>query len=261
MNFSFASVILSYFLIAGGTFGAALLAGRFGVHSEYLGYLILGAGGFIGGMVAARASRGSTIIEPAIGGGLLLVSLIGVGVAASGGDVGMMLVPTTMKAIALTAGASAGGGILGAFVAEKLFGTIEAGSGGWLLYIALASFGAGVVSSILGAAFGHGSSGMLFVMLLATTLFTGLAAGASAKQRILGVSFLGAAAGLFGFFFLSVYLFVSMFGSVEKGGEGGGIGSVPSEVYAGLAIVAVGAGIVAVIGSLIGWKAWGQKSA
>src|SRR5436853_5148328 len=39
MNFSFASVILSYFLIAGGTWGAGLLAARFGIASEYLGYL------------------------------------------------------------------------------------------------------------------------------------------------------------------------------------------------------------------------------
>jgi hypothetical protein len=71
MGFSFSSVVLSYFMIAGGTFFAALLAGRVGLQSEYLGYIVLALGGFFGGLVAARASRGSTIIEPALGAVLL----------------------------------------------------------------------------------------------------------------------------------------------------------------------------------------------
>ncbi|CAN5799199.1 hypothetical protein BH11MYX3_BH11MYX3_29880 [soil metagenome] len=261
MSFSFASVILSYFLIAGGTWGAGLLAARFGISSEYLAYLILGAGGFLGGMVAARASRGSTILEPAIGGGLLLVSLIAVGIIASGGSASMLFVPSSMKAIAMTAGASAVGGIAGAFVAEKLFGHVEAGAGGWLLYTALAGFGVGVVGTMLGTAIGSGSSGAMFGMLVVCSLLLGLAAGASATKRILGVSFLGTAIGLFGFFFLAVYLFTSLFGSTnsERGGETG-LAAIPSEVYAGLATVAAGAGIVALIGAAIGWTTWGKSS-
>jgi hypothetical protein len=228
MNFSFASVILSYFVIAGGTWGAALLAARFGLNSEYLGYLILGAGGFLGGMVAGRASKGSTILEPAIGGGLLLVSLIAVGVVASGNSASVMLVPAGMKAIGLTAGASALGGIAGAFVAEKLFGNVEAGSGGWLLYTALGAFGVGVIGTILGAAFAGGSTPAMIGLLALCCLFLGLAGGASATRRILGVSFLGGAIGLFGFFFLAIYLFLALFGSLaaERGGPEG-IAAIP----------------------------------
>lgn len=260
MNFSFASVILSYFLIAGGTWAAGLLAARFGISSEYLAYLILAAGGFIGGVVAARASRGSTILEPAIGGGLLLVSLIAVGVIASGGSASMLLVPSSMKAIAMTAGASVAGSIAGAFVAEKLFGHVEAGAGGWLLYTVLAGFGVGVVGTMLGTAFGHGSSGALFGMLVVCSLFLGLAAGASATRRILGAAFLGTAIGLFSFFFLAIYLFTSLFGSATEHGGETGLAAIPSEVYAGLAILAAGAGVVAVIGAAIGWTTWGKRN-
>lgn len=261
MNFSFASVLLSYFLIAGGTWGAGLLAARFGIHSEYLGYLILAAGGFVGGLVAGRASKGSTIIEPAIGGGLLLVSLIAVGVIAAGGNASMMLVPAGMKAIGLTAGASAAGGILGAFVAEKLFGHVEAGGGGWFLYMMLGGFGVGVVGTMLGAAVG-GTAPALFGMLALSSLLLGLAAGASATRRVLGASFLGTAIGLFAFFFLAIYLFLSLFGSMgpERGGGEDGVAAIPSEVYAGLVIIAGGAGIVALIGAAIGWTTFGKKA-
>jgi len=262
MSFSFASVILSYFLIAGGTWGAILLAARFGINSEYLGYLILAAGGFLGGMVAGRASKGSTILEPAIGGGLLLVSLILVGVVASGQSASVMLVPEGMKAIGLTAGASAAGGIAGAFVAEKLFGHVEAGSGGWFLYTALTGFGVGVVGTILGAAFGGGSTAAMMGLLAVCSLFAGLAAGASATRRILGVTFLGTAIGLFGFFFLAIYLFLALFGTMaaERGGPTG-VAAIPAEIYAGLAIIAGGAGIVALIGAAIGWGTWGKSGA
>ena len=82
MGFSFASVVLSYFLIAGGTFLAALVSARIGLRSEYLGYIILALGGFLGGVIAARASKGSTILEPAIGAVLLLGSLIAIGIGA-----------------------------------------------------------------------------------------------------------------------------------------------------------------------------------
>lgn len=255
MGFSFASVVLSYFLIAGGTFFAALLAGRMGLHSEYLGYIILALGGFLGGIVAARASKGSTIIEPAIGAVLLLASFIIVGLAVSGESANVVLLPGTMKAIGLTAAASAGGGVGGAFVTEKLFGEDKASGLSWVLFVALAAFGAGVVGTIFGGVLGKGSSGAMFGMLALFCLFVGISAGASASSRPLGASFLGAALGLGGFFFLAIYVFVSVLSS--KGG--GTMDKIPSEVYAGIAVVAVGAGIVALIGALIGWAAVGSK--
>lgn len=254
MGFSFASVCLSYFLIAGGTFSAALVAGRLGLHSEYLGYIILAAGGFVGGMIAARASRGSTIIEPALGAALLLASFLGVGLAVTGSEVRSVLLPGTMKAIGLTAGACAGGGIAGAFVTEKLFGHTTASGATWILFVMLAGFGAGVIGVSFGGALGKGESGPMFGVLAACCLVLGIATGASASSRPLAASFLGAALGLGGFFFLAIYAFVSVFSAA-----GASLDKVPAEVYAGMGIVAAGGGLVTMIGALIGWAAVGRK--
>ena len=254
MGFSFASVLLSYFLIAGGTFFTALLAARLGIHSEYLGYIILAVGGFLGGLVAARASKGSTIIEPAIGAVLLIVSFVAVGLAASGSEASTMLLPGTMKAIALTSAASGGGGIAGAFVAEKLFGQEKAGGGSWILYVTLAAFGAGVIGSVFGGALGKGEAGPMFGILALCMAVVGVCAGASAHSRPLGASFLGGALGLGGFFFLAIYVFVSVLSKKSAGAT-----DIPSEVYAGVAILAAGGGIVSLIGALIGWSAVGSK--
>ena len=256
MGFSFASVFLSYFLIAGGTFFALLLAGRVGLHSEYLGYIVLALGGFLGGLVAARASRGSTIIEPALGAVLMILTFVGVGVAASGADSHVLLMPAGMKAIALVSAASAGGGIAGAFVGEKLFGEDSPSGASWVLFIAVAGFGAGVIGSTFGAWLGKGESGPMLGMLAAACFVVGIAAGASATQRLLGASFVGGLLGLGGFFFLAIYMFVSVLGA-----KGGGAGDIPGEVYAGMGIMAVGAGIVTLVGSAIGWSAIGKKTA
>jgi hypothetical protein len=254
MGFSFASVVLSYFLIAGGTFFAALFSARLGVHSEHLGYIILALGGFLGGMLAARASKGSTIVEPAVGAVLLLASFIGLGLAASGADAHVVLLPGTMKAIGLTAAASAGGGIGGAFVTEKLLGDDSASGIGWLLVVAVAAFGAGIIGTVFGGVLGKGEAGPMFGVLALCCLLVGIAAGASATSRPLGAAFLGGALGLGGFFFLGVAVFVGVFSR-----NGAGPDKIPSEVYAGIAIVAVGAGIVSLIGALIGWATVGSK--
>jgi hypothetical protein len=253
MGFSFASVVLSYFLIAGGTFFAALVAGRLGVHSEYLGYILLAVGGCLGGMVAARASKGSTIVEPAIGAVLLLGSFIAVGLAATGSDARVVLLPGTMKAIAVTAGASAGGGILGAFVTEKLWGTEKASSLSWLLYVGIASFGGGVIGTTFGTLLGKGNAGPLLGILAVCCLLIGIATGASAVSRPLGAAFLGGLVGLGAFFGLAIYVFVAVLS------KAGGKSEVPPEVYAGLGIIAGGAGIVTLIGAAIGWATVGSK--
>lgn len=255
MGFSFASVVLSYFLIAGGTFFAALLAGRFGLHSEYLGYIVLAIGGFLGGVIAARASKGTTIIEPAIGAVLLLATFIAAGLAASGSSASVVLLPSAMKAIALTSAASAGGGVAGAFVTEKMLGDQKASGAAWLLIVGVAAFGAGVIGSTLGALISKGDAGPMFGVLALCCLFVGIAAGASAPSRPLGVAFLGGLLGLGGFFLLAIYVFVSVMSKQSAGAK-----DIPSEVYIGLAVLALGAGIVALIGAAIGWSTVGKKS-
>ena len=57
-GFSFASVILSYFLVGGGVFAGTLAIGLVKSGSELVLYLLLAAGALVGGFVAARASRG-----------------------------------------------------------------------------------------------------------------------------------------------------------------------------------------------------------
>jgi hypothetical protein len=254
MGFSFASVVLSYFLIAGGTFFAGLLAGRMGVHSEYLGYIVLAGGGFLGGIVAARASKGSTIIEPGIGAALLLGTVVALGVAGSGSSAHVVLLPSAMKAIGLTAGAAAVGGIAGAFVTEKLFGDAEAAPLSWVLYVALATFGAGIIGSAIGAVVSNGA-GPIFGVLALCCVAVGVASGASAQSRPLGASFLGGVLGIGGFQMLAIYVFRAI---VSSGG-GGETDKIPTELYIGMAVIAVAAGIATLIGALVGWAAVGSK--
>lgn len=255
-GFSVASVLLSYFLVAGGTFLTTLFAARLGVQNEYLGYLIMAVGGFSGGLLAARASAGSTIIEPAIGSVLMVGSLVVLGLALSGAEGrDLLLLPGTMKGLAFTAAASAGGGIAGAFVSEKLFGESSQSSAPWILYVALAGFGAGVIGTIFGTALGKGEAGALYGVVAICCVLVGLAAGASARTRPLVATLVGGAIGVGAFFYLAVVIFVAVFSPSASGAE------IPSEVYAGLAVVAVGAGIVTMIGALIGWAAVGKNAA
>jgi len=261
MGFSVASVFLSYFLIAGGTFLSGLLGGRPGVASGYLGYIIPAAGGLVGGLIAARASRGSTIIEPAIGAVLLIVSLVAVGAKASGADAGqILLLPTTMKAIGLTAAASGGGGIAGAFLGEKLFGEDPPLYISWILFVAVAAFGGGVLGTIFGGVLGHGTSAAMLGALAACSFVVGISAGASATTRPLGAAFLGGAIGVGAFFYLALVVLLAVFTTTTSGAAQADTG-LTSEVYTGLAILAGGAGIATLIGAVIGWTAVGRKYA
>lgn len=255
-GFSFASVILSYFLVGGGTFLTTLLAGRLGLHNEYLGYLIMAGGGFVGGALAARASAGSTIVEPAIGAVAMVGSLLVLGLALSDTDARqILLLPQSLRGLALVAAASAGGGIAGAYVSEKLLGASTTSSAPWILYITFAAFGAAVLGSIFGAALGKGEAGALYGVVALCCLLVGLASGASARSRPLLASLLGGTLGVGAFFYLAILVFVALFSPAAEGA------SIPGEVYAGLAIVAVGAGVVTLIGTLIGWLAVGKKAA
>jgi hypothetical protein len=256
-GFSFASVILSYFLIAGGTFLTTLVAGRLGIQNEYLGYLIMAIGAFVGGFFAARASHGSTIIEPALGAILMVASLVALGLAVSSSETrSLILLPSTMKGLGLTAAASAGGGIAGAFVSEKVLGGSAVSSAPWIVYASIAGFGAAVIGTIFGGVLGKGEAGPLYGLVAVCCLLAGLASGASARSRPLLATLFGGAIGVGAFFYLAIMLFVAMFSRGEMATAG-----VPSEVYVGIAIVAVGAGIVTMLGALIGWAAVGKKAA
>src|SRR5205823_11143792 len=87
-GFSFASVILSYFLVGGGLLAGMLVGGALELHGEAAFYALLAAGGFAGGFVAARASRGSTIIEPAIGAVAVVATIV---LVAAGTEIGKLI--------------------------------------------------------------------------------------------------------------------------------------------------------------------------
>jgi hypothetical protein len=257
MGFSFASVILSYFLVAGGTFLTTLVAARLGISNEYLGYVIMAVGAFVGGFFAARASHGSTIIEPALGAIIMVASLVGLGLAVSSSETrSLILLPSTMKGLGLTAAASAGGGIAGAFVSEKLLGNSAVSSAPWIVYASIAGFGAAVIGTIFGGVLGKGEPGPLYGLVAICCLLAGLASGASARSRPLLATLFGGAIGVGAFFYLAIMIFVGIFARGEVRDAG-----IPSEVYVGIAVVAVGAGLVTMIGALIGWAAVGKKAA
>ena len=87
-GFSFASVVLSYFLTAGGLLTGSILITKLHTTSEVVGLLCWAIGSFIGGFFAARASRGSTIIEPAIGAVLVVLTIVA---TAAGSDTGKVM--------------------------------------------------------------------------------------------------------------------------------------------------------------------------
>lgn len=257
MGFSFASVVLSYFLVAGGTFLTTLVAARVGVHNEYLGYIIMAIGAALGGFFAARASRGSTIVEPALGSILMVATLVGLGLSVSGQhDQSLILLRSNLKGLLLFAGSSAGGAIVGAFISEKALGQSSQSSAPWIIYATLAGFGAATIGTIVGGVVGKGEAGPLYGVLAICCLLSGIASGASARSRPLIATLLGGAIGVGAFFYLALMIFVAIFSRTETASTG-----VPQEVYIGLAVVAAGAGLVTMIGAAIGWAAVGKKAA
>ena len=255
-DFSIASVILSYFVVAGGIalglVGVTLLE----LHSEVAVYGALAAGGAVGGFLAARASRGSTITEPAIGGVLVVATMVGIFV---GTDIGELIWHVAQdqitKIVAIAGGAAVAGAIAGALVSEKLFGAHSQNSLAWLVYVAVAVLGASYVAIIvLMGAMLRGqasreddatSAGIYFTAMGVGALLSGLAAGASAPRRILLVSLIASVIGVMGFFLLLRAL--------------PGV-KADSDAAIGFAIIGVGCGLVTLVGSLIGWKTVGQRA-
>ncbi|MCC6995509.1 MAG: hypothetical protein IT370_12935 [Deltaproteobacteria bacterium] len=256
-GFSIASVILSYLLVAGGVVLALVgeFAGKFDL-GRYTIHMVMGAGAVVGGFLAARASRGSTILETAIGGGLVIVSLAALLYSTWFGGM-IFALGQAKKGALIAAGLCAVGGGLGAFVGERL-GESGKSSLPFLVYAAVAVLGGCFLTYLTVMALSARSLGgllsaqrsvvgaQLLIGLGAGALVTGATCGALARTRILLASALGGAAGVFGFFFLVVRLFGN-----EMSGDN----------LRGSLVLAAGGGIVALVGSLVGWKTFGQRNA
>ncbi len=249
-GFSVASVVLSYFMVAGGMFAGMLAGGYAHVQSELMGYVVLGVGAFAGGYFAARASRGSTIVEPAIGG----LAVIGTFVAlVAGTDAGKMVWSTqegeVVKVVAKLAASTGAGALVGAWIAEKFFGEAPTSSLPWFPFSAFATFGSCLMVTLIAAVLAANSKGdvdtlakMMLVGLAAGCLVGGVAIGASARARPLLAAFLGGGVGVLGFCLLITRLSGSQ---------------ADKDQTAGIAVLAVGGAIV----TLIGWAAVGKKAA
>jgi hypothetical protein len=251
-GFSLASVILSYFLIGGGMFGGTLLGFQLDTANQYamLGAIAAGAG--VGGFIAARASRGSTILEPAIAAVLVVGSIAGLAVTT---PIGHLLwnaaQDQTAKVVGSIGAAGVVGGIVGAAISEKLLGESTRSAIPWLLYSALTTFGSSVLVVLLAQLLMWSERGakldstnVLLIGLGGGCLLGGLAIGASARTRPLIAALLGGAVGVAGMFAL-----VARAEPMDRDG------------LAGAAILAGAGGLVTLIGTALGWASFGRRHA
>jgi hypothetical protein len=260
--FSFASVVMSFFLVAGGIVLGLIGFAVLKQPSQPLFFAAFGLGAFVGGFVAARASAGSTIIEPALGSILLVGSVVAMGAAT---PVGKILWAVASEQVGRTSGIIGGvaiaGALIGAFLSEKLFGEATTSSIPWVIYTALATCGACLIAWMVAIAIllqdmnalqtqaAREKGGVAFLAGIgAGCLLSGLAVGASSRRRALLGSLLGAAVGALGFFLLILEM-------------EGGSGTDQEGAKAGLAIIAAGGGVVTLIGNVIGWSMFGKRHA
>jgi hypothetical protein len=256
MSFSFASVILSYFLVGGGLFAGALVTSLLEVKSEVPAYALLAAGAAVGGFVASRASRGSTILEPAIGGIAVIASIAAVlGATELGRQLWAVAQGSSLRAGGLLAALGGGGALVGALVSEKLLGEATRSSIPWVIYAALATFGACLLATLLVAlglvgsgeeASGDRGVAMVIAGMASGCLLAGLAVGASARTRPLLASILGGGAGAGGFTLMVVQVAAS---------------PRSEDQTTRMLVIAAGGAIATLVGTAIGWAVVGRRGA
>ncbi|CAN5642934.1 hypothetical protein BH11MYX1_BH11MYX1_40920 [soil metagenome] len=252
-GFSFASVILSYFLIAGGLFTGGLAYVKIGSASDVVALALLAAGSFVGGFFAARASRGSTIVEPAIGAVLLVVPFLVLAFGTHSLDV-LKESSSAAKLVGEITGAMVVGALLGAFLSEKILGEATESAVPWIFYASFASFGASITSALIVSGIlvrgGERSSDkqttMMSIGLAIGCILAGIVIGASAKIRVAAASFVG---GLIGIALMGLFVAVALGTSHNK------------DMLTGVAVMAVVGGILTVFGSMIGWATIGKNAA
>jgi hypothetical protein len=254
-GFSFASVILSYFLVGGGMFCATLVAFQLKLGGEIALYATLAVGALVGGFVAARASRGETLLEPALGAIAVIATIVGLAAATPmGAQLWSGAHDQTLKFVGAVGVSSVVGAVIGAFVGEKL-GEATRSSLPWLIYTGMSVFGACLLASLLASIFlmakrgGDASdteSGVVMVIGIgAGCLLAGFAVGASARVRPLLAAFFGGGLGLAGYVALVLKL----------------ASATSSDALAGVAVMAVAGAVVTLIGTALGWAMVGRKQA
>ena len=254
-GFSFASVILSYFLVGGGMFCATLVAFQLKLGGEIALYASLAVGALVGGFVAARASRGETLLEPALGAVAVIATIVGLAAATPmGAQLWSGAHDATLKFVGAVGVSSVVGAVIGAFIGEKL-GEATRSSLPWVIYSGMSVFGACLVANMVASIFliakrADGASdtkaGVLMVIGIgAGCLLAGFAIGASARVRPLLAAFFGGGLGIAGYVALVIKLASAM----------------SSDAMAGVAVIAVAGAVVTLIGTALGWSMFGRKHA
>ncbi len=251
-GFSFASVVLSYFLVAGG-----LLSGLFvvSVVSQHPGaglvYAFAALGAFLGGFIAARASPGSTIVEPMIGAVLLVGTIAGLILSTAGTTVWQIAPDEVKKFAAIYAACSVVGALAGAFLSEKLLGESTTAELPWIAYAAFSTYGACTIATLIATMLAVSGDDtldtlakMVLVGLAIGCLLAGLSIGSSARTRPLIAALLGGGAGVAAFVLL-------MTRNQHRDGD----------QNAGMIVLIVGGAIITLIGALIGWAVVGKRNA
>lgn len=256
-GFSFASVILGYFLVGGGMLTATGVGHELHVSGAIAVAGVLATGAFAGGFVAARASGGPTVLEPVLGAIAVIGTLVALAAATPLGRLIWALAEDhTMKYVGVVGAIGIAGALIGAVVAAKLLGAAARSSIPWLLYAALAVFCACQLARlfasivVIGRAEIHERHTTLelgdavLIGVAAGCLVAGLAIGAAARVRPLIASLLGGGAGVAGFFALVTH------------------GRPPdAQAATGLAVLVAGGALITVIGTELGWALFGRRGA
>jgi hypothetical protein len=199
-------LLISYLAISGGFLASLSLAGLLGVQSGWGLLAVLGLGAFGGGFLAAYASPGETVKEPAIGAALFVLSLIGFFFLTPVGEFILRIMfavspGDTVMHITILTGVFFGGAFGGAYIGERAQGgraqaraVVSIGLSGLTVLggVFLAVF---LLTMVLmsGKSFGGGADGVVGIMILAVFLGAIMGGiGARAGNATGGQAFVGA---------------------------------------------------------------------
>jgi len=251
-GFSFASVVLSYFLVAGGLLTGMFVTTLMSHPSEAMVYVFSAIGAFLGGFIAGRASPGSTIVEPMIGAVLVIGTIAGLIVSATGTGIWQIAPDGVKQFAAIYAGCCVVGALAGAFLSEKLLGESTQSALPWVAYAGFATYGACTVATLIATVVAvsgddtmNSLAKMLLVGLAAGCLLAGLAIGASARTRPLIAAMIGGGAGV------AVFILLLSRGQQPR----------DNDQTAGLIVLVIGGAIVTLIGTALGWATVGKRNA
>lgn len=254
-------VLVAFFLICGGIFAAAVVAGVLELHSRTAGYVAFTVGATVGGLFAGRASPHRGILEPAVAGALVIgATYLFLSQTIVGGFVIAFEREQVTREALILGGLAFGGGFAGAVVGElSRSGPPSASALRWAGVTMLATAGALLVAMIVTNAVmidqALKESGAMARLLQGTLVDTDTVARAMvialAAAALLGglITQMAAPVRLIATIGLSVVIVYAALLAAAVHLAGG----FDSDSAFGIAVIAVAGGVVAVIAAVIGW--------